>query len=65
MIKVTTFVLRLATAILSMGVVYGVAYGTGQLQATGSLQFEVATAGTALCCIESANCNWKRPVDWI
>ena len=37
MIKVTTFVLRLATAILSMGVVCA-AYGTGQPQATGSVQ---------------------------
>ena len=37
MIKVTTFVLRLATAILSMGVVWG-ADGTGQPQETGSVQ---------------------------
>ena len=37
MIKVTTFVLRLATAFLSMGVVCG-ADGTGQPQATGSVK---------------------------
>ena len=40
MIKVTTFVLRLATAILSMGVVCGASwgYGTGQPQVTGSVK---------------------------
>ena len=37
MIKASTFVLKLATAILSMGVVCG-ADGTGQPQATGSVQ---------------------------
>ena len=55
MIKVTTFVLRLATAILSMGVVYG----AGQLpQETGSVKLTGSDNGYCLGLKKGCDANF-------